>query len=227
MDPSMIITTWCVFNWATDEFMDDWLHFRWTVEHYYKWWLNLRWTLVQLIATWHLIGWPQVNSGTLKDLFPCGSNMEPMVTRLQDDRLALGRDQMTIFIDSEGMPTQKYALTWNDIPSIMCMKSYKLEQWLLQINKQFWRDESPMSYFFSWATPTYKCCKKYKTFNEIVITYQLISVKLWFFRFFNSTKITVLCIFLCIIFVYCIIIPQNVDISFICDFWGTFLLAQC
>lgn len=61
----------------------------------------------------------QVNSGMLKDLFPCGSNMEPMVTRLQDDRLALGRDQMTIFIDSEGMPTQKYALTWNDIPSIM------------------------------------------------------------------------------------------------------------
>jgi len=63
--------------------------------------------------------------------------MEPMVTRLQDDRLALGRDQMTIFIDSEGMPTQKYALTWNDIPSIMCTKSYKFKQWLLQINKQF------------------------------------------------------------------------------------------
>ncbi|KAI0225860.1 Vam6/Vps39-like protein [Lamellibrachia satsuma] len=61
----------------------------------------------------------QVKSGMLKDLFPCGSNMEPLVTRLQDDRLALGRDQMTIFIDSEGMPTQKYALTWNDIPAIM------------------------------------------------------------------------------------------------------------
>ncbi len=35
-----------------------------------------------------------------------------------DDRLALGRDEMTIFIDSEGNPTQKYALTWTDIPMV-------------------------------------------------------------------------------------------------------------
>ena len=61
----------------------------------------------------------QTDAGTLKELFPTGKQLEPTVTRLNDDRLALGRDEMTIFIDSEGNPTQKYALTWTDIPSVM------------------------------------------------------------------------------------------------------------
>ncbi|XP_078593471.1 vam6/Vps39-like protein isoform X1 [Branchiostoma floridae x Branchiostoma japonicum] len=58
-------------------------------------------------------------SGTLKELFPTGKQLEPLVTRLSEDRLALGRDDMTIFIDSEGQPTQKYALTWSDIPVVL------------------------------------------------------------------------------------------------------------
>ncbi|XP_006825770.1 vam6/Vps39-like protein [Saccoglossus kowalevskii] len=57
--------------------------------------------------------------GGLKELFPTGKQLEPTVTRLAEDKLALGRDEMSIFIDSEGAPTQKYALTWNDIPIII------------------------------------------------------------------------------------------------------------
>ena len=61
----------------------------------------------------------QVSTGNLKELFPTGKQLEPTVTRLDDDRLALGRDEMTIFIDSEGNPTQKYALTWSENPIVM------------------------------------------------------------------------------------------------------------
>ncbi|XP_064621475.1 vam6/Vps39-like protein [Lineus longissimus] len=60
-----------------------------------------------------------ISDGSLKDLFPTGKQLEPTVMRLTDDRLALSRDEMTIFIDSEGNPAQKYALTWTDIPGVM------------------------------------------------------------------------------------------------------------
>lgn len=59
------------------------------------------------------------SSGNLKELFPTGKLLEPTVARLADDRLALGRDEMTIFIDSEGNPTQKYALSWSEPPVVM------------------------------------------------------------------------------------------------------------
>ena len=59
------------------------------------------------------------SSGSLKELFPTGKMLEPTVTRLSENRLALGRDEMTIFIDSDGNPTQKYALTWADTPTAM------------------------------------------------------------------------------------------------------------
>lgn len=59
----------------------------------------------------------QVSTGDLKELFPVGSRqLEPTVTRLDYDKLMLGRDEMSILIDSDGNPTQKYPLTWSDIP---------------------------------------------------------------------------------------------------------------
>ena len=51
--------------------------------------------------------------------------MEPTITRLDTDRLALGRDNMTIFIDSEGDPTQTYAPTWTEMPVAMGQSHYK------------------------------------------------------------------------------------------------------
>lgn len=41
---------------------------------------------------------------------------EPRVTKLEDRKLALGKDDMTIFMDWEGNATQKFALTWSDMP---------------------------------------------------------------------------------------------------------------
>ena len=43
----------------------------------------------------------------------------PIVTRLFDNRLALGRDSMSILINSEGDPTQKEPINWTDIPQAM------------------------------------------------------------------------------------------------------------
>ncbi|XP_033637094.1 vam6/Vps39-like protein isoform X1 [Asterias rubens] len=63
----------------------------------------------------------RVENGELKDLFTTGnaSQAEPTVTRLSEDMLALGRDMMSIIIDSEGQPAKKYALTWSDFPIML------------------------------------------------------------------------------------------------------------
>ncbi|KAK6183438.1 hypothetical protein SNE40_010920 [Patella caerulea] len=56
-------------------------------------------------------------NGDLKELFPLGSRqLEPLVTKLADNRLALGRDIMSILINAEGEPTQKHPVKWSDIP---------------------------------------------------------------------------------------------------------------
>ncbi|XP_072024948.1 vam6/Vps39-like protein [Amphiura filiformis] len=63
----------------------------------------------------------KIENGELKDLFTTGnaSQAEPTVTRLSEDMLALGRDMMSIIIDSEGNPAKKYALTWSDYPQVL------------------------------------------------------------------------------------------------------------
>lgn len=59
-------------------------------------------------------------TGNLKELFPVGSSQPaPMVTHIHDNRLALGRDAMSILINAEGDPTQKDPITWSDIPLAM------------------------------------------------------------------------------------------------------------
>ena len=60
----------------------------------------------------------QTQTGELKDLFPTGKQLEPLVTRLSNDILALGRDQMTVLIDDDGNPPiQSYPLSWSDTPT--------------------------------------------------------------------------------------------------------------
>lgn len=41
---------------------------------------------------------------------------EPIIARLDDDRLMLGRDESSILIDSDGNPTQRYPISWSDLP---------------------------------------------------------------------------------------------------------------
>ncbi|XP_005090680.1 vam6/Vps39-like protein [Aplysia californica] len=59
-------------------------------------------------------------TGNLKELFPVGANQpDPIVTRLHDHRLALGRDHMSILINADGDPTQKEPILWSEIPTAM------------------------------------------------------------------------------------------------------------
>ncbi|XP_069116961.1 vam6/Vps39-like protein isoform X2 [Argopecten irradians] len=59
----------------------------------------------------------KINKGDTKELFPVGTKQQdPIVTRLENDTLLLGRDEMSILIDDDGNPIQKYPITWTDIP---------------------------------------------------------------------------------------------------------------
>jgi len=66
-----------------------------------------------------MIVWYQVDTGVLKELFSTGKSMEPTIARLNDHKMALSRDEATIFVDVEGNPTQKSVLTWNEVPIAM------------------------------------------------------------------------------------------------------------
>ncbi|XP_063228747.1 vam6/Vps39-like protein [Bacillus rossius redtenbacheri] len=55
-------------------------------------------------------------SGAQQDLFPTGKHLEPSITKLSDDTFALGKDTQSIFMDTKGNPTQKYAVKWSDVP---------------------------------------------------------------------------------------------------------------
>lgn len=54
--------------------------------------------------------------GETKQLFPTGKQPEPLCVKLKEDSFALGRDEMTIFVNSEGHPTHKYAVNWTEPP---------------------------------------------------------------------------------------------------------------
>lgn len=55
-------------------------------------------------------------TGAQKDLFPTGKYVDPRITKLVDDKFALGRDEHTILLDLEGSPTQKYPITFSETP---------------------------------------------------------------------------------------------------------------
>ncbi|XP_046859484.1 vam6/Vps39-like protein [Xenia sp. Carnegie-2017] len=58
----------------------------------------------------------KINTGSLKDLFTTGKNMEPSISVLKDGNLLLGRDEVTVFIDSDGKPAKRKAPVWTDVP---------------------------------------------------------------------------------------------------------------
>ena len=59
----------------------------------------------------------QTTTGQLKDLFATGKNLEPSISVLKDGSLVLGRDEVTVFIDSEGKPSKRKAPVWTDVPA--------------------------------------------------------------------------------------------------------------
>lgn len=60
-------------------------------------------------------------TGELKELFTTGntSQVEPTITKLSENLMALGRDNMSIIIDSDGEPAKKFALRWSDVPTVL------------------------------------------------------------------------------------------------------------
>uniref|UniRef100_A0A8C6TFQ3 VPS39 subunit of HOPS complex n=1 Tax=Neogobius melanostomus TaxID=47308 RepID=A0A8C6TFQ3_9GOBI len=55
----------------------------------------------------------------LKELFPTGKQLEPLVAPLADGKVAVGQDDLTVVLNEEGTFTQKCALKWTDIPIAM------------------------------------------------------------------------------------------------------------
>lgn len=59
-------------------------------------------------------------SGDTKQLFPTGKQPEPLCVKLRENSFALGRDDQTIFVNREGQPTHKYAVSWSEAPISLC-----------------------------------------------------------------------------------------------------------
>lgn len=56
---------------------------------------------------------------SIKELFPTGKQLEPLVAPLADGKVAVGQDDLTVVLNEEGVCTQKCALNWTDIPVAM------------------------------------------------------------------------------------------------------------
>uniref|UniRef100_H2Y4V8 CNH domain-containing protein n=1 Tax=Ciona savignyi TaxID=51511 RepID=H2Y4V8_CIOSA len=52
----------------------------------------------------------------IRELFPTGKSMEPVIGKLGVDQLILLKDETSVFIDSEGEVTNKNPFTWSDNP---------------------------------------------------------------------------------------------------------------
>jgi hypothetical protein len=76
-------------------------------------------------SVWELLGdsphfFLQVDGkGSIKELFPTGKQLEPLVAPLADGKVAVGQDDLTVVLNEEGICTQKCALNWTDIPVAM------------------------------------------------------------------------------------------------------------
>lgn len=57
--------------------------------------------------------------GSVKELFPTGKQLEPLVAPMADGKVAVGQDDLTVVLNEEGICTQKCALNWTDIPVAM------------------------------------------------------------------------------------------------------------
>lgn len=67
----------------------------------------------------HAGGGQMDGRGSIKELFPTGKQLEPLVAPLADGKVAVGQDDLTVVLNEEGVCTQKCALNWTDIPIAM------------------------------------------------------------------------------------------------------------
>ncbi|CAK8694992.1 unnamed protein product [Clavelina lepadiformis] len=55
----------------------------------------------------------------LKELYPTGKLLEPVIGNLGNDQVILMIDDRSVFVDSNGEPTYKHPFAWSDIPVIV------------------------------------------------------------------------------------------------------------
>lgn len=58
----------------------------------------------------------------LINIFVClqsGKLLEPVITKLDENKLILVKDDMSIFIDSQGTPTETQVFKWSDFPTVI------------------------------------------------------------------------------------------------------------
>jgi len=56
-------------------------------------------------------------SNSEKELFSTGKQPEPLVAKVGDNRIALSRDEMIVFLNSKGEPTSQFGLNFTEAPS--------------------------------------------------------------------------------------------------------------
>ena len=62
-----------------------------------------------------------VNTDAEKKLFRTGSNLEPLVAKMADNRITLSRDDMIIFLNAKGEPTHQTVLNFSEPPlDVVC-----------------------------------------------------------------------------------------------------------
>lgn len=59
----------------------------------------------------------QVVTRQYKKLFPIGNAPEPIISSIDNDTLAVGKDAQSILINSKGESTHKYKISWSELPS--------------------------------------------------------------------------------------------------------------
>lgn len=69
--------------------------------------------------------------GSIKELFPTGKQLEPLVAPLADGKVIVVQEDQTVVLNEEGACTQKCPLTWTDIPIAMGRKDTSPEMLLL------------------------------------------------------------------------------------------------
>lgn len=50
-----------------------------------------------------------------------GKSMEPVIGKLNSDELVLMKDEVSVFVNSDGDPTYKQSFTWSDNPITLSM----------------------------------------------------------------------------------------------------------
>lgn len=96
-------------------------------EHYWLLWLGFcaGFSRLEYASSWEVLAnsphvFLQVDGkGSIKELFPTGKQLEPLVAPLADGKVAVGQDDLTVVLNEEGVCTQKCALNWTDIPVAM------------------------------------------------------------------------------------------------------------